>query len=55
MPRDLMALTNTFMLNYHINLMKSRHFDFAPDLPNFRGDAFPRVVRFLIETSNINQ
>ncbi len=40
------------MLNYHTNLVESRHFDFAPDLPDFRGGAFPRVVRFLVDTSN---
>ncbi len=39
------------MLNYHTNLVESRHFDFAPDLPDFRGGAFPRVVRFLVDTS----
>ncbi len=26
-------------------------FDFASDLPDFRGVAFPRVVRFPVETS----
>ncbi len=39
------------MLNYHTNLVESRHFDFASDLPDFRGVAFPRVVRFLVDTS----
>ncbi len=48
---ELSILRNTFVLNYHTNLVESRHFDFAPDLPDFRGGAFPRVVRFLVETS----
>lgn len=42
------------MLNYHTNLVESRHFDFAPDLPDFRGGAFPRVVRIPVETSNVD-
>ncbi len=49
---ELSILRNTFVLNYHTNLVESKHFDFAPDLPDFRGGAFPRVVRFLVETSN---
>ncbi len=38
-------MRNTFVLNYYTNLMESRHFDFAPDLSDFRGDAFPREVQ----------
>ncbi len=48
-------MRNTFVLNYHINLVESRHFDFASDLPDFRGVAFPRVVRFLVDTSIRNK
>ncbi len=29
-----------------------RHFDFAPDLPDFRGGAFPRELQIPVETSN---
>ncbi len=40
------------MLNCHTILVKSRHFDFASDLPDFRGVAFPRELQIPMETSN---
>ena len=41
------------MLNYYINLIKSRYFDFASNLSHFRDDTFLIELHFLMNTSII--
>ena len=40
------------VLECHTNLVRCRHFGDAPDLSDFRGGAFPRMVHFPKEPSS---
>ena len=41
------------ILKCYTNLVRCRHFGDAPDLSDFRGGAFPRMVHFPKEPSSI--
>ena len=41
------------VLKCHTNLVRCRHFGDAPDLSDFRGGAFPRMVHFPKEPSSL--